>query len=193
MKSIITKNEYEDIYRSLDEVSPIDYDCGTLCGAACCLWIPEDCDNPEDAMGMYLLPGEDKIFSRKEPWLEWGSCNAKDYEFPDSWKGKVYFLTCRAKCHCDRKLRPIQCRSFPLQPHFNENGELVMIYDTNDLPYSCPLIAEREKYPLNKDFVQATYAAWTKLIKDPLIHDLVQMDSEYRIEDELDIISVSYQ
>ena len=36
MKSTIRKNTYKAIYRLLDRVSPVDYDCGTLCGAACC-------------------------------------------------------------------------------------------------------------------------------------------------------------
>ena len=37
MKSTITKTTYQAIYRLLDRVSPVDFDCGILCGAACCL------------------------------------------------------------------------------------------------------------------------------------------------------------
>jgi hypothetical protein len=33
---------------------------------------------------------------------------------------------------------------------------------------------------LNPDFVQATYTVWKHLIRDPLIFDLVEMDSETR-------------
>ena len=36
VKSTISKTTYEAIYRLLDRVSPVDYDCGTLCGGACC-------------------------------------------------------------------------------------------------------------------------------------------------------------
>lgn len=37
IKSTIRKRTYRAIYRLLDRVSPVDYDCGTLCGAACCM------------------------------------------------------------------------------------------------------------------------------------------------------------
>jgi hypothetical protein len=33
---------------------------------------------------------------------------------------------------------------------------------------------------LNERFLRATYTVWLRLIKDPLIHDLVKMDSEDR-------------
>ena len=68
MKSTITKTTYQAIYRLLDRVSPVDFDCGILCGAACCLcdYIPEDIpytadgdENADSYMGLMLLPGEE--------------------------------------------------------------------------------------------------------------------------------------
>jgi hypothetical protein len=57
-------------------------------------------------------------------------------------------------------------------------------------PYSCPLIEAGENNSnyqdagsmliLNEQFLKATFTVWSRLIKDPLIHDLVQMDSEDR-------------
>ena len=38
MKSTIKKSTYKAIYRLLDTVSPVDYDCGLLCGAVCCTY-----------------------------------------------------------------------------------------------------------------------------------------------------------
>ena len=52
-------------------------------------------------------------------------------------------------------MRPFQCRTFPLTPHITEDGILTLIYNDEDLPYSCPLIDE--EIPLNDDFVRATY------------------------------------
>ena len=190
MRSKLTKYEYEDIYRMLDEVSPLDIDCGQLCNAACCSCAQDILEDPEEAMGIYLLPGEDKLFTKDEEWLGWDTCRAKDYDFPSSWHGKVYFLTCKANCFCDRKLRPMQCRTFPLQPHIDEDGSLCMIYDTNELPYECPLITERDKYPLNESFIKTTLKAWKYLMREPKIYDLVKLDSEYRVEDEEEIIIV---
>ena len=33
---------------------------------------------------------------------------------------------------------------------------------------------------LNRDFVKATYTVWKHLLRDPLIFDLVEMDSRLR-------------
>ncbi|NLD20290.1 MAG: hypothetical protein GX663_08630 [Clostridiales bacterium] len=165
-------------------VSPVHFDCGSLCGAACCTCTSEE----KDSMGIYLLPGEEKLFTRKESWLGWNSLDAEEYEFPDSWHGKVFFLDCKAKALCPRNRRPIQCRTFPLAPHIDEKGALVLIYQKGPLPYSCPLVSRRMK--LNNDFVKATYTVWKHLIREPLIYDLIKMDSTYRLEDgeEIDIL-----
>ncbi len=172
MKSKIKKIEYKAIYRLLDSVSPIDSDCGLLCGAACCT--AERADGDDD-VGIYLLPGEEKVHSRHDEWLTWTEDRAEDYDFPDSWTGKVYFINCKNPPHCPREKRPIQCRTFPLTPHLDENDELSLIYNDLELPYACPLIYDA--VPLNDDFVRATLTVWKHLIRDPLIYDLVKMDS----------------
>lgn len=172
LKSTITKREYEAIYRFLDMVSPMPFDCGKLCSASCCT-----AEGPQE-MGIYLLPGEDKLHSKKDDWLEWTDEPAEDYEFPESWKGKVHFVHCKTPPICPREKRPIQCRTFPLTPHLDENDELTMVYNDFDLPYRCPLI--EEEVELDENFVQATYTAWKHLIRDPLIYDLVKMDSQER-------------
>lgn len=180
MKSNIKKKTYKAIYRLLDKVSPIDGDCGKLCNAACCTCggDSKDEDGLDYDLGIYLLPGEEKIFTMKEDWLKWSVEYAEDYDFPDSWFGKIYFVRCKTPPMCPRESRPLQCRFFPLAPHFSEKGKLQLIYCTSDLPYTCPLISEKMK--LTDEFIKATYTVWNRLIQDPLIFDLVQMDSEDR-------------
>ncbi len=173
MKSIIKKRTYQAIYRLLDRVSPVPYNCGILCNAACC-----SCGNDDESLGIYLLPGEDKVHPRQDSWLSWSAENAEDYEFPDSWHGKVYFVRCKTPPICPREKRPMQCRTFPLTPHIDEDGVLSLILNDGELPYLCPLI--EEEIELSPDFVKATYTCWKHLIRDPLIYDLVREDSEYR-------------
>lgn len=168
-KNTIQKKTYQAIYRLLDRVSPIDGDCGMLCGAACCI-------SEDDDMGIYLLPGEEEVFDENDGWLDWSTQNAEEYGFPDSWKGEISFIKCKTPPVCRREKRPIQCRTFPLMPYLTESGELQMLYNDNELPYLCPLI--EEEIPLNDDFVKATHTVWGHLIEDPLIYDLVWMDSE---------------
>lgn len=177
MNSSIKKRTWKAIYRLLDRVSPVDYDCGSLCSAACCTCSEYE---EEGEMGIYLYPGEHKVHNKKDDWLTWSVENAEDYEFPDSWNGPVYFVKCKTPPFCPREKRPLQCRTYPLSPYITDEGVLELVYNDEELPYSCPLI--EEEIPLNDDFVKATYTVWAHLIRDPLIYDLVVMDSRARDE-----------
>ncbi len=190
MKSTIRKSTYQAIYRLLDRVSPVDYDCGLLCSAACCTCGNDlSCkENADYDMGIYLLPGEEKLFTQKEDWLKWSVEYAEDYDFPDSWSGKIYFLRCKTPPVCHREMRPLQCRFFPLSPHLTLENRLQLILCPLSLPYSCPLIEKR--IPLSESFVQATYTVWKHLIRDPLIYDLVRMDSDDRIYEKIPLVIV---
>ncbi|HVI39235.1 MAG TPA: hypothetical protein VM577_01120, partial [Anaerovoracaceae bacterium] len=90
--------------------------------------------------------------------------------------GKVYFVRCKTPPHCPREMRPLQCRFYPLAPYLTEKKELLLILSPTELPYQCPLITE--KIPLQEPFIRATYTVWKHLIRDPLIYDLVAMDSK---------------
>ena len=179
MKSMIKKKTWKAIYRLLDRVSPVNYDCGTLCDAACCTYSG---DIEDDDMGIYLYPGEEKIHDRDSDWLTWSVQQAEDFDFPDSWTGKVYFVRCKTPPVCPRKMRPFQCRTYPLTPHITEDGVLTLIKNDEELPYMCPLI--KDDIRLNESFVKATYTVWCHLLRDPLIYDLVEMDSAAREEDD---------
>ncbi len=179
MKSTIRKSTWKAIYRLLDKVSPVDFDCGKLCGSACCT---QEGDESSDGacdfeMGIYLLPGEEKLYTMKEEWLKWSAERAEDYEFPESWHGNVYFVRCTTPPVCPREHRPLQCRFYPLTPYLDEDDNLSLVISQAETPYICPLISEKIK--LNDRFYKANLTVWKRLIKDPLIYDLVKMDSEY--------------
>ena len=182
MKSTISKRTFAAIYRLLDRVSPVEQNCGDLCGSACCTC---DSDEPQGPplLGIYLLPGEEQLFTKTEDWLEWSYSKVKGADFPESWHGTVYFIRCKTPPFCQRHLRPLQCRTFPLAPHLDDNGALKMILYPSKLPYRCPLIYERIQ--LDPRFIKATSTAWTRLIKDEYIFDLVKYDSSFRTKKEL--------
>ncbi|MBR2778730.1 MAG: hypothetical protein IKD85_00930 [Firmicutes bacterium] len=174
IKSTIRAGTYRAMYRLLDRVSPLEFDCGLLCGAACCRDVQQEDD---EEMGMSLLPGEDKIHDRKDGWLAWHEDSTEDLDYPDSWNGKVFFVRCGGPEHCRRTMRPIQCRTFPLAPHLNGPSDLVMILNDMVLPYECPLTDPEMAMALGRPFVRATYTVWKRLLSDPLIYDLVEADS----------------
>ena len=198
MKSTHVKNEFPAIYRFLDHFSPIDGDCGLLCGAACCVCAGDDSgdaiassetdtaaaeDDPDYSMGLYLMPGEEIMFTFDEDWIRWGYLQAEIYDFPESWHGKVPFFQCLTPPVCPREKRPLQCRTFPLAPHLTADGVLYLIYNRDPLPYACPLISDRDTHPLSPAFVKATYTVWKHLIRNSLIFDMVDLDSQIREED----------
>ena len=188
---MLSKRSFQAIYRFLDHFDPVTYDCGRLCGSICCLCSTESDsntpysetdENADYSMGLYLLPGEEQIFTGKEDWIVWGSIEASEYEFPESWGNRrVPFFQCNCAPRCPREKRPLQCRTFPLAPHIDEDGILSVIMHKDPLPYSCPLITQKESYPVNVDFAKATWLVWSHLVRDPLIFDLVEMDSDIRI------------
>ncbi len=177
MKPIISKKEYQEIYDLLNSTEVTEGDCGKLCGAACCT---VSGDYSEDDMVIYLLPGEEQLHQEDDDWMTMRTENARDHDFPESWGETVYFVRCKTPPACPREKRPIQCRTFPLTPHIDSEGKLTMVYNDLELPYICPLI--EDEIPLEDDFVEKITEAWERLIRDPLIYDMVKADSEEREE-----------
>jgi len=181
LKGKTRKSTYRAIYRLLDRVSPVPFDCGCICGAACCQ------AGEQEKLGLYLLPGEEKVHNPKDPWLSWERQSTGEYDFPPSWQGDVFFVNCLGPEHCRRALRPIQCRTFPLKAvilhdsegegldaplvYREEESELALLYFPDPLPYCCPLLESQSN--LQPDFIKATYIVWKHLIRDPLIYDLI--------------------
>ena len=169
------KKSIEKIYKMLDEVSPVNFDCGTLCGEVCCIYDEGDYINQN--LALYLLPGEELMYEDSD-CFDLYVMSSKDLDYPHTWQDDVFLVECKNPPHCDRRIRPIQCRTFPLIPHLSKNSRLHLIFDENEFPYECPLITDNIK--LNEDFIKVTYNVWKILIRDPVVYDLVAFDSRRR-------------
>lgn len=159
--------KWKAVYRLLDHVSTEVFDCGTLCGSACCM------KQGREDMGIYLFPGEHLLLRQfgETDWLEWETQDPRELGFPESWTEPVYFVACKTPPLCPRKQRPLQCRTFPLKPVLSDSGVLELIWNDEELPYTCPII--EKNMPIHDDFYKATYTVWTHLLQDPRILDLV--------------------
>ncbi|MBQ9632752.1 MAG: hypothetical protein IJV04_07580 [Lachnospiraceae bacterium] len=153
---MIRPEEYLEMYRILDTVSPVPFDCGTICGASCC-----HSDEPDD--GIYLLPGEEALHDNDE----WQSISRS--------RGFL-FVQCKGPDHCHREIRPIQCRTFPLVPTILNDGSIGLCANDMVLAYSCPML--ESDVELDRDFIAATEKVWTRLAEDPAIRRLVEMWNE---------------
>ena len=168
------KKSIKRIYNRLDEVSPVDFDCGTLCGEVCCVYDADETHTEE--LVLYLLPGEELMYENSNEF-ELYDMDSSEIKYPHSWKDSIYLVKCKNP-PSDRSIRPIQCRTFPLVPHISKNGEFHLVLDESEFPYICPII--RDHIKLNDDFINVTYEIWKKLITNPLVYDLVDMDSKDR-------------
>ena len=162
--------DYHELYRLSEKVTPLQSDCGLLCGKLCCQ------PGKDVNLGMYLFPGEEVMYTGEEDWLKWEQREPADDYFPASWVKPLYFVSCTKPC--PRANRPLSCRFFPLAPHILYNKTLLLIHETMTLSYKCPLILEDE--PLNKDFIEMVGQCWRILLTDSRIRDLVVMDSRDR-------------
>ena len=169
------KRTIQKIYQRLDEVTTVDFDCGKLCGEVCCVYDADETHTEE--LVLYLLPGEELMYE-DSPDFELYYMDSSEIRYPHSWKDNIYLVKCKNPPRCDRSIRPIQCRTFPLVPHISKNGEFHLVLDETEFPYECPII--RDHIKLNEDFINVTYEIWKMLISNPLVYDLVDMDSKDR-------------
>ena len=174
MKPSLSKETWQAVYDRLNQVNPVGFDCGIICGAACC-------DVSQPYLGMYLLPGEEQVHNQNDGWLQWTEEPVEPDYHPASWDGTVWFVRCQGPEHCNREKRPIQCRTFPLLPHLTDDNRLQLIFNDLELSYYCPLLGQSSK--LQPDFIEETWHAWNTLIQDPLIYDYVKQDSTDRLAD----------
>lgn len=142
---------YEKVYDILENVTPLASDCGKLCNQACCQAIDDD-------SGMYLFPGEEVMYEDKPHWLRLEPSN-----FTYGGGKKALVAICSA--HCERKLRPLACRIFPLTPYIGHNGFLSIKVDPRAVPV-CPLARANTAEKMNDAFIDAVVNVFKLLARD---------------------------
>ncbi len=167
---------FHKIYTMLDKVNPVSYDCGESCGSVCC---QKESFKGDTEPYLYLLPGEKEYLESAGSDIRIVRERGEEHDLPGSFGEYVYVAYCKGPDKCDRRLRPIQCRTFPLVPRITQGGELLLTRYDDELPYQCPLI--EEKLELSEAFINATYEAWEILAEDKAIRDLIRMDTENEV------------
>ncbi len=133
----MNKQFYEYIYKITKDVTPLPVDCGKLCDGACC--------KGDSDMGMYLFPGENVMFSPAEKWT-----NIKKSGFTYG-NNRALFFGCDGSC--DRAMRPLACRIFPLFPYVDITGNLEIIMDPRAKSL-CPLAMALDISELDPHFLR---------------------------------------
>ena len=166
MKIMNVEYIYLQLYRLFDSSTPIPTDCGKLCGSVCCAG---------DECGMYLFPGEERVFRLLDP--DWAEIESSDfcYEF-DGKKKNVPILFCNGSC--DRYQRPLACRIFPLTPYINGDMKLEIIKDPR-AKAMCPLAKALDLEDFDGKFVKNVHRAFSLLMKNREITEYLKQYSAY--------------
>lgn len=142
-------------YRILDRVTPLQTDCGELCGKACC----QSRDDLTQSSGMYLFPGETAILS-KAAYL-----SLQPVAIPTAY-GTYRSVLAICDGFCPRRLRPLACRIFPLTPYVDMSGDWTLHLDLRGRNL-CPLVMEMSPDDLEPDFIESVRTVTRLLTADP--------------------------
>ncbi len=148
-------------YSLLEDITPVKYDCGSLCGSLCC----QNNGKDGETLGMWLLPFEREVLKSYE-----------DFTFSSANDG-TETVFCKGKC--DRRRRPFACRIYPYYAHISGSfGGRTRISIKTDprARLSCPIAARDSYIRPSIEFVACAKAAVRILMKDETIKkDLIEI------------------
>lgn len=137
-------------YELLYDVTPKKYDCGIICGGACCR---ENQSHGGESFGMLLLPGEDELLGSQKGFCIKGSEDGT-------------LLTCDGEC--ERAYRPFACRIFPFYPDVKKRafGYSVKILPDPRAFSVCPVVHDFRKRKTHIKFLRNAKRAVRILLRD---------------------------
>ncbi len=157
---------YLQLYRFFDNTFPIKgIDCGRLCDKACC----------KGDGGMYLFPGEERVFDFLRP--SWAKVEKSDLVYKYNGKEK-HTRFCNCNGTCDRYQRPLACRIFPLTPYMDKKGNLEVIIDPRAIPV-CRLAKVYDTEDFNRKFVDNVRKTFVLLCKNKEVSEFMKEYSSY--------------
>lgn len=158
---------YLQLYRLFDDCTPLAGDCGRLCSSACC--------HGEKDEGMYLFPGESRVYQL----LQTKQIRVEQSDFCYEYSGKAYNVPI-ALCggSCDRYQRPLACRIFPLTPYLSQNGKLDVKIDPRSRRM-CPLSRVMTTADFEPSFVRNIKKAFSLLSKNRQVMKFLEEYTKY--------------
>ncbi len=169
------KEIYEKAYEYMSE-NVIDGNCGDLCKCHCC----RPPGSGEEDMGIYFLPFEYEEMQELNQTIDHTKTEvhtSEEYEFTET-VPFLFYGFCNGVDNCNRDLRPIQCRSYPLAPYIEDNMLYLIIDEQQE--HDCPLIKDFNSWRLT--FIQGIYKGWEELLKIDQVKALIEADSIERKE-----------
>lgn len=143
------KEMYNKIFKILGDLTPLNADCGLLCGSACC--------QGDENTGMRLFPYEET-----------------DLEVKNISEGER-LAVCNGTC--DRNCRPLACRIFPFFPTIDEKGRIFVEIDYRGKRL-CPMIEHADQLSFDKRFFKAVKRVGKILAKNEKCREFLYRSTE---------------
>ena len=136
MKRTVTEKRVAMARRLMTGVTPLETDCGALCGGACC--------KGDAGTGMLLFPGEETPFRVLTA-------------------GTRRLAVCSGRC--ERRKRPLSCMLFPLFPVVDEAGNVRVLPDARGNAI-CPLARQAGAVRFDRRFLRRVKTVGRFLARD---------------------------
>ena len=157
---------YLQLYRLFDNNTPLPIDCGKLCNSACC---------KGDDSGMFLFPGEADVHKLLNPDGFRIETSDLTYTYNDK-EYKTPIIFCNGKC--DRYIRPLACRIFPLTPVLDNNGKIEIFIDPRAKSV-CPLAKTLYLDEYDKNFIKTVKKTFILLSKNKRVYSFLKEYTNY--------------
>lgn len=161
MNKKFTEEELNHYYKLLDEpLTP--YDCGKLCA-------PQNGGTPfccivENAVPMLYREEFKCLSKRTKLWRRWSPSHPQDKQQKAEEETEILiFCECKGIAHCERQNRSVACRTFPLEPYFNKEGEFVGLVFMREFQGKCPLTARLKD--IKQSVIDNHYEFWRLIME----------------------------
>jgi hypothetical protein len=154
---MFTPAQLEELLATLT-VPVTEIDCGTLC-APDNDGIPICCDKSRIVPVLYKT--EYRVLrARSDLWRPFRPQTKDQRELGEDMRSCDKLCECKGVAHCERDNRSLACRTFPLEPYLDHDGELVGLVWNMDFEGTCPLVMSRHK--VRQDYIEQAMAMWRK-------------------------------
>lgn len=151
-------------YNVLENVTPLKYDCGKLCGSLCCR---NNAENGE-TLGMWLLPYERELLET----ICSGDSKTK-YTFATAEDGTPT-VSCNGKCR--RQYRPFACRIYPFYAQIDVAENKIRVLKDPRAALSCPIAKINSHIRPTVEFIACVKKAVRELMKDvEIANDIISV------------------
>lgn len=100
---------------------------------------------------------------RTELWHRWKPKTPVDKKMKKEEETKVLiFCECKGIAHCERENRSICCRTFPLEPYIDSDGNFVGLIFMKEFRNKCPLMSRLKD--IKQGVIDKHYEFWTLML-----------------------------